>query len=376
MSNRSRRSVRSRSSASAARRSPVWETVRSYSGPKVSCSLRLRRWRPAKKASRASSTSTTTMAMTRPVSMGISFPRSPCPLSRRNRETNITGPAGSGSDHCRTLGPGQPQEPSAGGRGQRRGGLGVLAAVVDQAAGGFGDLGRVGRLRRPPGAELVVVVAGQHVDVQVEDGLVADRAVGVGLDEVDPAGPERPPHPAGHPPGHGGHGQPVAGVGRQHVGHVAPGHDQDVPEGGRADVHEGDGPLVLVDQIGRQLARDDLAEGAICLHARVLPPETVQAGSVTRNGYPPIWDMPRAGWTKSGSLIRWPHCLRATASRYTRATSSSPAPERRTERRSYSVVANRQVRTWPSAVRRMRSHWAQKARVTEAITPTAPRPSR
>src|SRR5215218_6712150 len=342
-----RRSVRSRSSASAARRSPASSTVRSYSGPNDSFNWRLRRWRPAKKASSASSTITTMMATIRPVSMGASFPQeSLVPLSRSSPDANLKGPAGSGAVHRRTSGPCQPSRLWGGG-GQRRGALGVAAAVLDQAAGGVGDLGRVGRLRRPPGAELVVVVAGQHVDVQVEHGLVADRAVGVGLDQVDPAGPERPHHPARHPPGHGGHGQPVVAAGRQHVGHVAPGHDQDVAEGGRADVHEGDGPFVLVDQIGRQLARYDLAEGAICLHARVLLPETVQDRSVTRNrgfpgkhpgtggGYPPIWDMPRAGWTKSGSLIRWPHCLRATASRYTRATSSSPAPERRTERRSY-----------------------------------------
>ena len=56
-------------------------------------------------------------------------------------------------------------------------------------------------------------------------------------------------------------------------------HDQHVAERGRADVHERDGSFVLVHQVGRQLARHDLAEGAICLHARVLPPETVRAGA-------------------------------------------------------------------------------------------------
>ncbi len=53
-----------------------------------------------------------------------------------------------------------------------------------------------------------------------------------------------------------------------------------------------------------------------------------------------------------------------------RAISSSGAPERRAARRSVSSVANRQVRIWPSAVRRVRSQAAQNGRVTEAITPT------
>ncbi len=39
-------------------------------------------------------------------------------------------------------------------------------------------------------------------------------------------------------------------------------------------------------------------------------------------------------------------------------------------RRSVSSVANRQVRTWPSAVRRVRSQAEQNGRVTEAMTPT------
>ena len=222
MSNCSRRSVRSCSSASAARRSPVSSTVRSYSGPNVSCSLRLRRWRPAKKASSASSTITTRMATSRPASMGLSFPRSPSSAIPFKPGCKHQRPSRYGSDHCGQLGPGQPPGRQVAVEASGGAGLGVVAAVLDQAAGGLGGLGRVGRLRRPPGAEPVVVVAGQHVDVEVEDGLVADRPVGVGLDQVDAAGPEGADHPAGHPPGGGGHGQPVLDVGRHDVGEMAP----------------------------------------------------------------------------------------------------------------------------------------------------------
>src|SRR5829696_6634330 len=186
-----RRSVRSRRSASAVRRSPAWETVRSYSGPNRSWSLRLRRWRPAKNASRASRTITTRMATSRPVSMGCPFPGVPVGYPVQARMQTCEPATGNPS------GPPPGGFRSGGGRSQRWGRLGVVAAELDQAPGGLGDLGRVVRIRRPPRAELVVVVAGQHVDVQVEHGLVADRAVGVGLDQVDAAGPEGADNPAG-----------------------------------------------------------------------------------------------------------------------------------------------------------------------------------
>ena len=43
-------------------------------------------------------------------------------------------------------------------------------------------------------------------------------------------------------------------------------------------------------------------------------------------------------------------------------------------RRSFSLRANRQERTWPSAVSRVRSHAPQKFRVTDAMTPTVAGP--
>src|SRR6266536_1733955 len=79
----------------------------------------------------------------------------------------------------------------------------VVAGELDQDAGGLSDLGGVGRLLPPPLAEPVVVVAGDHVDVEMEDRLRAGHAIGVGLHEVHPAGLEgagrQPPRPASPP---------------------------------------------------------------------------------------------------------------------------------------------------------------------------------
>ena len=56
------------------------------------------------------------------------------------------------------------------------------------------------------------------------------------------------------------------------------------------------------------------------------------------------------------------------------AISSSVAPARSAARRSDSSRANRQLRTWPSAVSRTRSQSPQNGRVTEAMTPTVAGP--
>ena len=69
-------------------------------------------------------------------------------------------------------------------------------------------------------------------------------------------------------------------------------------------------------------------------------------------------------------MIPCPGSLAATAARHWSAISASVASERSAERRSFSVRANRQLRTWPSAVSRTRSQEPQNGRVTEAITPT------
>src|SRR5690625_7265544 len=71
----------------------------------------------------------------------------------------------------------------------------------------------------------------------------------------------------------------------------------------------------------------------------------------------------------------WPAFRPNRATRQISEMSWSLPPERSASRRSVSSRENRQVRTRPSAVRRVRRQSAQKGRVTEAITPTRPRRS-
>src|SRR5580693_5925784 len=80
-------------------------------------------------------------------------------------------------------------------------------------------------------------------------------------------------------------------------------------------------------------------------------------------------DIGRAGCRKSGSLMPWPGSLDATARRHRAAIVASLAPARSGPRRSLSAVANRQLRTWPSAVSLTRSQEPQNGLVTEPITP-------
>ncbi|COY41908.1 Uncharacterised protein [Mycobacterium tuberculosis] len=61
------------------------------------------------------------------------------------------------------------------------------------------------------------------------------------------------------------------------------------------------------------------------------------------------------------------------AARHAASIASSSAPPRSRRRRSVSSVENRQLRIWPSAVSRVRSHVEQKACDTEAMTPNRPR---
>ena len=85
---------------------------------------------------------------------------------------------------------------------------------------------------------------------------------------------------------------------------------------------------------------------------------------------PPMADMGRAGCRNPGSLMPWPGRLAATAVRQSSASWSSLAPDLSAARRSVSAGANRQLRTWPSAVSRTRSHVPQNGRVTDQMMPT------
>ena len=79
-----------------------------------------------------------------------------------------------------------------------------------------------------------------------------------------------------------------------------------------------------------------------------------------------------AAGRRSPSRCEWPSCLSATAAVMISASSASEAPLRIGARRSVSPCANRQVRSWPSAVSRSRSHSRQNGRVTDAMMPSRP----
>src|SRR5215207_4285910 len=82
-----------------------------------------------------------------------------------------------------------------------------------------------------------------------------------------------------------------------------------------------------------------------------------------------------ARWNWSPSLIWCFFSLWATASMKRSASSRSVAPARRGVRRSHSSIEKRQVRSWPSAVRRMRLQVAQNGSLTGLMKPISPTPS-
>ena len=92
-------------------------------------------------------------------------------------------------------------------------------------------------------------------------------------------------------------------------------------------------------------------------------------GMVTASPRSRSWDGRAAG--SPGSSMPSPGLL--APHRHPPGGRRSPRRSRRRAaraRRSFSERANRQVRTWPSAVSRVRSQLPQKGRVTEAMTPT------
>ena len=68
----------------------------------------------------------------------------------------------------------------------------------------------------------------------------------------------------------------------------------------------------------------------------------------------------------------WPAGLPHIAARHAASIAVSSAPPRSSPRRSVSSMANRQLRSCPSAVNRVRSQVEQKGCDTEAMTPTFP----
>ncbi len=90
-------------------------------------------------------------------------------------------------------------------------------------------------------------------------------------------------------------------------------------------------------------------------------------------------DIGRAGWIKLGSLMPCPGNLLKTVFPKRKAisarfTSSLSLDSRSTERKSVSLVANKQERNCPSEVNRNRSQAPQNGRVTLAMIPTVSGP--
>ena len=98
------------------------------------------------------------------------------------------------------------------------------------------------------------------------------------------------------------------------------------------------------------------AAGTGCIPAMSAP-----GGPGRVAGQPPMADIGRAGWRKVVSSMPCPGRLVVMAASQRSAISASSAPPRKAARRSDSSRANRQLRTWPSAVSRTRSQSPQKA---------------
>src|SRR6266511_589688 len=120
------------------------------------------------------------------------------PAIGSDRDTLTTGDA---KDYAATRRNGVPvllfPEGRLGERSLRPGGRPLTLSIVvlvtgdlAQDASGLSDLGGVGRLLPPPLPEPVDVVAGDHVDVEMEYRLRAGHAIEVSLHEVHPAGLE------------------------------------------------------------------------------------------------------------------------------------------------------------------------------------------
>src|SRR5688572_28820111 len=125
----------------------------------------------------------------------------------------------------------------------------------------LGQLALLGLARLAGQPQRVVVVARNHVHVQVEDGLPRDRLAGV--EQVDAVAVEPVAH-AEQQPLRGGDRVLEVFVGRLvEVARVVARDHQRVAARPRVDVHESDRVLVLLDDLGRQLAGHDLAEEAV-----------------------------------------------------------------------------------------------------------------
>ena len=121
---------------------------------------------------------------------------------------------------------------------------------------------RVGEAPGGADAHAVAREPGDDVEVNVEDVLAGRLAVG--QEEVDPlAADPRCADRGGHALGHAHQVGGILGVQAGQGGGVGTGDHQQVARDGRANVHKGQGPLILVDQAGRLPAGDDAAKDAV-----------------------------------------------------------------------------------------------------------------
>jgi hypothetical protein len=91
--------------------------------------------------------------------------------------------------------------------------------------------------------------------------------------------------------------------------------------------------------------------------------------------HPPMEYIGRGGGTNRWELISWPIHLPATELRIMSAIAASDPPPRSNALTSVSSMANRQYRSFPSAVKRTRLQFRQNGRLTDAMKPTWPTPS-
>ena len=138
--------------------------------------------------------------------------------------------------------------------------------VTAQLRGHLGELALLRLARHARQLERVVLPARDHVDVEVEHGLPGGGLAAV--EEVHALGAELVAHAGGQPLGRG-HGVLEVLVRRlvEVLGVVLRDHEG-VPARPGVDVHERDRVLVLVDPLGGQLPRQDLAEDAVLVRHR------------------------------------------------------------------------------------------------------------
>src|SRR4051812_35771042 len=125
-----------------------------------------------------------------------------------------------------------------------------------ELARGRRDLVAVARSGLPGQPQRVALVARDHVQVEVQDGL--PRLLAARVEQVHAVGVQALRDPRGHDLRRPGAGREVLRVDHEQVLRVLAWDHEQVPAGAGVDVHEGDRAVVLVDPRGRDLAGDDL----------------------------------------------------------------------------------------------------------------------